>query len=150
MPDTASEFSLAGGQQSSSREAALQVLSNAWQGSDSRQHMTDVLWIESLTAHIDTLINLRVAHVREWISLNVARFPSGQASIDELMRTFGSATIDLKSNLQLCKLKCASCELLCIQSRLHDGQHHCQTSHACIHSCDFCALFGETKACTIS
>ncbi|KAG1739641.1 hypothetical protein EDD22DRAFT_922084 [Suillus occidentalis] len=66
------------------------------------------------------------------------------------MRTFGSATIDLKSNLQLCKLKCASCELLCIQSRLHDGQHHCQTSHACIHSCDFCALFGETKACTIS
>lgn len=150
MPDTASEFSLVGGQQSSSREAALQVLSHAWQGNDARQHMADALWIENLTAHIDTLVNLRVAHVREWISLNVARFPSGQASIGELMRTFGSATIDVKSNLQLCKLKCASCELLCIQSRLHDGQHHCQTSHACIHSCDFCVLFGETKACTIS
>ncbi|KAG1805444.1 uncharacterized protein BJ212DRAFT_1391820 [Suillus subaureus] len=150
MPDTASEFSLAEGKQSSSREAALHVLSHAWQDYDSRQHMADVLWIENLTAHIDNLINLRVAHVREWISMNVARFPSGQASIGELIRTFGSATIDLKSNLQLCKLKCASCELLCVQSRLHDGQHNCQTSHACIHSCDFCALFGETKACTMS
>ncbi|KAG2340343.1 hypothetical protein BDR05DRAFT_889963 [Suillus weaverae] len=148
MPDTASEFSLTG-QQSSSREVALHVLSHAWQDYNSRQHVADVLWIENLTAHIDNLTNLRIAHVREWISLNVARFPSGQASISELMRTFSSATIDLKSNLQLCKLKCASCELLCIQGRLHDGQHNCRTSHACIHSCDFCALFGETKACTM-
>ncbi|KAG2130165.1 uncharacterized protein EDB93DRAFT_1181059 [Suillus bovinus] len=150
MPDTASEFSLAGGQQSSSREAALHVLSCAWKDHTSRQHMSDVLWVENLTAHIDNLINLRVAHVRKWILLNVTRFPSEQASIGELMRTFGSATIDLKSNLQLCKLKCASCELLCIQSRLHDGQHDCQTSHECIHSCDFCASSGETKACTMS
>ncbi|KAG2051772.1 hypothetical protein BDR06DRAFT_958570 [Suillus hirtellus] len=149
MPDTASEFSLVEGQQSS-HEAALHVLSRAWQDYDSRQHMADVVWVGNLTAHIDNLIDLRIAHVREWISLNVARFPSGQASIGDLMRTFGGATIDLKSNLQLCKLKCASCELLCIQSRLHDGQHNCQTSHTCIHSCDFCALFGETKACTMS
>ncbi|KAG2076123.1 hypothetical protein BDR04DRAFT_1003889 [Suillus decipiens] len=149
IPDTATEFSLVGGQQSPSREAVLHVLSHAWQDYDSRQHMADVLWIENLTIHIDTLANLRIAHVREWISLNVARFSNGHASIGELMRTFSDATIDLKSNLQLCKLKCASCELLCIQSRLHDGQHNCQTSHACIHSCDFCVLSGETKACTM-
>ncbi|KAG1848072.1 hypothetical protein DFJ58DRAFT_746884 [Suillus subalutaceus] len=96
------------------------------------------------------LVNLRVAHVREWISSNVARFQSGQASIDELMRAFESATVDLKSNLQLCKLKCENCELLCIQSRLHDGQHDCQTTHDCTHSCDFCASSGETKACSMS
>ncbi|KAG2136636.1 hypothetical protein DEU56DRAFT_857679 [Suillus clintonianus] len=149
MPDTLSEFSLAGGQQSSSREAALQVLYHAWEGYDSRHHVADVVWIANLTAHIDSLVNLRVAHVREWISSNVARFESGQASIGELMRTFDSAIIDLKSNLQLCKLKCASCELLCVQSRLHDGQHNCQTSHVCIHSCDFCELFGEAKACSM-
>ncbi|KAG1818857.1 hypothetical protein EV424DRAFT_1619340 [Suillus variegatus] len=91
MPDTASEFSLVEGQQSS-HEAALHVLSRAWQDYDSRQHMADVVWVGNLTAHLDNLIDLRIAHVREWISLNVARFPSGQASIGDLMRTFGAAS----------------------------------------------------------
>ncbi|KAG0701346.1 hypothetical protein DFH29DRAFT_990130 [Suillus ampliporus] len=152
MPDTSSEFSLAtgGSQQSSSREAALQILSHAWGDYDSRHYVPEDDWIENLTTHIDSLVNLRVAHVREWISSNVARFQSGQASIEELMRAFDSATVDLKSNLQLCKLKCTSCELLCVQSRLHDGQHNCQTSHVCIHACDFCASSGEAKACTMS
>lgn len=152
MPDTSSEFSLAtgGAQQSSSREAALQVLSRAWGDHDSRQHVSEDVWVENLTAQIDTLVNLRIAHVNEWISSNVARFQSGQASIDELMREFESATVDMKSNVQLCKLKCAKCELLCVQSRLHDGQHNCQTSHTCIHSCDFCASSGETKPCSMS
>jgi hypothetical protein len=150
MPDTSSEFSLIGGLQSPSREASLQVLFHAWGDYDSRHHIPDNLWVENLLTHIDNLVNLRVAHVREWILTNVVRFQTGQASIDELMRTFESATVDLKSNLQLCKLKCGSCELLCIQSRLHDGQHDCQTSHDCIHSCDFCASSGETKACSMS
>ena len=152
MPDTSSEFSLATGgpQQSSSREAALQVLSHAWGDYDSRHYVSEDVWIEGLTTHIDSLVNLRIAHVDVWISSNVARFQSGQASIDELMRAFDSATVDLKSNLQLCKLKCANCELVCVQSRLHDGQHTCHTSHTCIHSCDFCASSGETKACSMS
>jgi hypothetical protein len=32
---------------------------------------------------------------------------------------------------------------------MHDGQHTCQTSHACIHPCDFCVSSGETKACSM-
>ncbi|KAG1840861.1 hypothetical protein C8R48DRAFT_739797 [Suillus tomentosus] len=150
MPDTSAEFSLAGGPQSSSRETALQVLSHAWEDYGSRHHVPEDLWIENLIAHLDSLVNLRVAHVREWILSNVTRFQNGQASIDELMRTFESATVDLKSNLQLCKMKCGRCKLLCIQTRFHDEQHDCQTSHECIHSCDFCASSGETKPCTMS
>ncbi|KAG1809706.1 uncharacterized protein BJ212DRAFT_1448752 [Suillus subaureus] len=152
MPDTSSEFSLVTGgvQQSSSREATLQVLCHAWGDYNSRHYVSEDIWIENLTTHINNLVGLRIAHVGEWILSNVARFQSGQASIDELMRAFDSATVDLRSNCQLCKLKCASCELLCIQSRLHDGQHTCQTSHACIHPCDFCVSSGETKACSMS
>ncbi|KAG2112788.1 hypothetical protein BD769DRAFT_1391798 [Suillus cothurnatus] len=150
MPDTSTKFSLAGGQDSHSCETTLQVLSHAWGDYNSRYHMPDDIWIENLIMYIDTLVNLRIAHVCEWISSNVARFQNRQASIDELMRTFKSATVDLKSNLQLCKLKCGSCELLCIQSRLHDGQHDCQTSHHCVHSCDFYASSGEMKACSMS
>lgn len=152
MPDTPSEFSLAAGgpQQSSFREAALQALSRAWADYDSRQHVSEDVWIENLTTHIDNLVNLRIAHVNEWILSNVARFQSGQASIDELLREFESATVDLKSNVQLCKLKCPNCELLCVQSRLHDGQHDCRSSHVCIYSCDFCESSGETKDCSMS
>ncbi|OJA15113.1 hypothetical protein AZE42_09078 [Rhizopogon vesiculosus] len=126
MLDTPSEFSLATGgmQQSSSREATLQILSRTWGNYDSRQHVSEDIWVENLTAHIDNLVNLRIAHVNAWMSSNVARFQSGQASIDELMREFESATVDLKSNVQLCKLTCADCKLLCVQSRLHDGQHN--------------------------
>ena len=151
-PDTSSEFSLATGglQQSSSREAALRALFRTWEDYDSRQHVPEDVWIGNLTSHIDNLVGLRIAHVNEWILSNVARFQSGQASIDELMREFESTTVDLKSNVQLCRLKCASCELLCVQSRLHDGQHNCQSSHLCIHFCDFCASSRETKACSMS
>ncbi|OAX35065.1 hypothetical protein K503DRAFT_664800, partial [Rhizopogon vinicolor AM-OR11-026] len=76
MPDTPSEFSLATGgtQQSSSREAALQVLSRTWGDYNSRQHVSEDVWVENLTAHIDHLVNLRINHVNEWISSNVARF----------------------------------------------------------------------------
>jgi len=152
MRDTCSVFSLAtaGAHHASTREASLRVLSHAWDGYDSRQHISEDVWLENLTAHIANLLNLRIARVREWISSNVARFQGGQASIGELMRTFENATVDLWGNVQLCKLKCASCELLCIQSRLHDGQHDCQGSHVCIYSCDFCASSGETKACSMS
>ncbi|KAG1719880.1 hypothetical protein EDB19DRAFT_2044892 [Suillus lakei] len=95
IPDTPSEFSLATGgmQQSSSREAALQVLSHAWGDYDSRHYVSEDVWIENLTTHIDSLVGLRIAHVGEWISSNVARFQTGQASIDELMRAFDSATL---------------------------------------------------------
>ncbi|KAG2049000.1 hypothetical protein BDR06DRAFT_1070386, partial [Suillus hirtellus] len=65
MPDTASEFSLVEGQQSS-HEAALHILSHAWQDYDSHQHMADIVWVGNLTAHIDNLIDLHTTHIRKW------------------------------------------------------------------------------------
>ncbi|KAG2344538.1 hypothetical protein BDR05DRAFT_882463, partial [Suillus weaverae] len=79
MPDTSLEFSLAGVLLSPSREAALLVLSHGWGDYSSRHHIPEDLWIEKLLTHIDSLVNLCVAHVREWISSNVARFQCGQA-----------------------------------------------------------------------
>ncbi|KAG1774424.1 hypothetical protein EV702DRAFT_1047779 [Suillus placidus] len=66
---------------SPSREAAIQVLSHAWGDYGSRHHMPEDLWIENLLTHIDSLVHLRVAHVREWISSNIARFQSREASM---------------------------------------------------------------------
>ncbi|KAI0062821.1 hypothetical protein BV25DRAFT_1885018 [Artomyces pyxidatus] len=61
-------------------------------------------------------------------------------------RKFDAAIVDLKSNVQLCKSQCTSCHLLCVQSRQHDGEHHCQTDHKCTHACSFCAL-SKGKPC---
>ncbi|KAI9511014.1 hypothetical protein F5148DRAFT_456358 [Russula earlei] len=46
--------------------------------------------------------------------------------------------IEMKTNVQLCGAQCASCLLLCVRSRLHEGDHSCNTTHKCVHNCDFC------------
>ncbi|KAL4067444.1 hypothetical protein V8B97DRAFT_1873723 [Scleroderma yunnanense] len=148
LPDTQAQFFLAVGAspQSEARERALSILQSSWKQFETRQRIPDADWTERLSHYLDAIVNLRVDHVREWSSQNLTRFQSGHASIEEFRRTFEEAVIDLKSNVQLCKLQCASCQLLCIHSRFHDGPHSCQTSHLCIHNCDFCQ---EPKECSM-
>jgi hypothetical protein len=151
-PDTSARFFFASaGTQDAARELALTTLRNDWDQVHSRQLMSDALWTSHLSAYLEHLAEMRVEHVREWIALNLSRFQTGHANIEDLRRTFESAIVDLKAGVQLCKTKCASCHLLCVQSRLHDGAHDCQTSHECIHVCDFCGNdVGEPKHCTMS
>jgi hypothetical protein len=151
-PDTSACFFLGGiGIQNASCEQVLTVLRDAWDQADSRQLMLDAEWASELSAHLNNLVEMRVEHVREWITLNLSRFQTSHANIEELRRTFESATVDLKAGVQLCKAKCASCHLLCVQSRLHNSTHDCQTSHECIRVCDFCNDNpGERKDCTMS
>ncbi|KAH7910222.1 hypothetical protein BJ138DRAFT_1127056 [Hygrophoropsis aurantiaca] len=151
--DTASRFDLATGsiQQSQSRESALATLREAWDQFNSRQLLPDAEWADTLSLHLENLVDMRINHVREWVESNLSRFRSGHASIEELRRTFENATVDLKTRVQLCRIQCADCHLFCIQSRLHEGQHHCQSSHQCIHVCDFCdEPSGERKLCSMS
>jgi hypothetical protein len=52
------------------------------------------------------------------------RFQGGHAAIEDLRRRFSTVlVIEMKANVQLCRAQCASCHLLCIRSRLHDGDH---------------------------
>ncbi|KAI6111762.1 hypothetical protein EV401DRAFT_1987972 [Pisolithus croceorrhizus] len=152
FPDTSLQFFLAVGgfSQSETREQALTALRNSWDQHETRQHLPDLEWADSLSEYLEQIINLRIDHVREWLTQNLSRFQTGHASIEELRRTFENATVDLRSNVQFCRLQCASCQLLCIQSRFHDGPHHCRTDHVCIHQCDFCKeSTGESRACSM-
>jgi hypothetical protein len=153
MPDTPHRIFIAGGgiEQSASRERTLAVLRAACDLHESRQYSPEEEWIEGLTNHLETIVNLRIDHVREWLTVNVSRFQAGHASIEELRRAFENAIVDLKNNVQLCKLPCASCQLFCVQGRLHDGPHHCQTDHLCVHGCELCMeLSGERKQCAMT
>ena len=152
IPDTTARLFLAGGgMYATERETVLAGLRHAWNQNDSRQLIADTDWSSMLSLHLEHLVNLRIDHVREWITTNLLRFQTAHANIEELRRTFESATVDLKANVQLCKMQCASCHLLCVQSRLHEGPHHCQTTHDCVHICDFCnGIQAENKICSVS
>ena len=43
----------------------------AWEGYASRQYSTKDEWIAGLTQHLETIVNLRIAHVREWLDKNL-------------------------------------------------------------------------------
>ncbi|KAH7882014.1 hypothetical protein F5I97DRAFT_1939518 [Phlebopus sp. FC_14] len=155
MPDTEAYFFIPNtdspASQAASRERALAVLRESWDSYKTRQHTSDdEEWVDRLSQFLENMVSQRIAHVREWMSSNLARFQAGHASIVELQRTFESTVVDLKTGIQLCGMKCASCQLTCIQSRLHDGHHDCQTNHMCMHTCDFCKDLEENKQCSVT
>ena len=122
------------------REHYLSTLRDSWDRFGYRQleHADDWAWISDLVEYLTHLVDLRVAHVDLWLKSNIQRFQAESASIDELRRTFNSAVIDLRASVQICKSPCATCNLFCIQSRSHEGEHDCLTSHGCLHNCTFC------------
>ncbi|KAI9443812.1 hypothetical protein H4582DRAFT_1039790 [Lactarius indigo] len=113
-----------------------------------RQSMPDSEWIEGLASYLNGLINSRVNHVRRWLDSNLERFQGGHAAIEGLRRRFDNLIIEMKTNGQLCKAQCASCHLLCVRSRPHEGEHSCRTTHKCVYNCEFCGDF--TKLCGIA
>ncbi|KAA1477855.1 hypothetical protein DENSPDRAFT_933970 [Dentipellis sp. KUC8613] len=147
-PDSDAMFFVEGSLGSlSDRDVALVTLRTEWHGASLRQHKPDGEWLHELILHLDSLVDLRIDRVREWISVNVARFQTGHASIEDLRRTFNNACVELKASVKLCKAQCATCQLFCVQGRLHEGPHDCKTTHKCIHDCGFCAKDGIEKPC---
>jgi len=130
------------------RESCLGILRESWDQISSRQRVDDSEWTSDLAQYLAHLVDLRVAHVDKWLKSNVRGFQAENAIIEELRRTFDSAIIDLRASVELCKSQCGTCNLLCIQSRLHVGGHDCLTSHKCIHDCTFCERdFLAAKPC---
>ncbi|TFY78519.1 hypothetical protein EWM64_g5492, partial [Hericium alpestre] len=114
-PDTEARFLLSGPKvEHSDRDGILSTLRTSWNQFSSRQNILDSDWITELDAHIGSLVDLRVDHVREWITSNLSRFQTSHASIEELRRTFENCVVDLRSNVQLCKAQQEhSCPALC-------------------------------------
>ena len=73
-----------------------------------------------------------------WLDSNLERFQGGHAAIEDLRRDFDRLGHRDETNVQLCRAQCASCHLLCVRSRLHEGEHSCETNHKCVHICEFC------------
>ncbi|KAI9450269.1 hypothetical protein BJY52DRAFT_196728 [Lactarius psammicola] len=138
--DTEARFILAGPDTPvTDHEHRLATLRESWDQTDQRQHVDDSTWHSNLAQYLTHLVDLRVAHVENWLESNVQQFEGGHASVEELRRTFGNAVIDLRASVELCWSQCDSCNLVCVRSgRLHSDGHDCLTNHKCIHNCTLC------------
>ena len=148
--DTEARFILAGPDTPvSDFEGRLAILCKSWDRANERQHVDESTWHSDLAQYLTHLVDLRVAHVENWLESNVQRFEGGHASIEELRRTFGNAVIDLRASVELCRSECGSCNLVCVRSsRVHRDNHDCLTNHKCVHHCTFCERDAlPTKPC---
>lgn len=119
-------------------EMHLAALRESWMKFVSRQSISDSEWMSKLASYIKGMIDLRVNHVRSWLDSNLERFQDGHAAVEDLRRRFDNMVIEMRRNAQVCRARCASCHLFCVLSRLHEGDHSCETNHNCVHNCAFC------------
>lgn len=120
-------------------DSALAALRISWSGYRNRANSTESDWVASLSSYLEEIVNLRVAHVHAWLDANLQRFTAEHANIDNLRRTFASIGAQMKADVELCKVKCSRCDLICLRSRRHSSSesHDCQTNHKCTLPCDF-------------
>ncbi|KAJ7583113.1 hypothetical protein C8J56DRAFT_202132 [Mycena floridula] len=132
------------------KDSALLRLIQSWDRYSMRFDMKDVAWVTELSDYLKRLVDCRVEHVQEWIFSNLSRFKAtNHANIELLRRALDTAIIELRSNVDLCKMQCASCQLLCLRGR-HGAEiaHECSTDHRCIANCDYDTDHdGQTKLC---
>jgi len=127
-------------------EMHLKALLESWSPSAPRQLILDSEWAAELVKYLNGLVDMRVNHVRSWLDCNLAKFEGGHAAIEDIRRRFDNMAIELRTSVQLCGAQCASCNLLCIRSRLHEGDHNCDTDHKCTSVCGFCE--DEPRPCS--
>ena len=145
-PDTGMQFYLSG--HSGDKEAILSALCKSWGEVSNRFDTSEGDWISELSGYLETITQMRVAHVQKWMHQNLDKFKASHTSLDILKRAYDTALAELKENIHLCKAQCSSCNLLCLQSYSHETQHDCQTSHHCPHPCGLSDKhLGEGKKC---
>jgi len=127
-------------------EMYLMALLESWSPRTPRQLLPDSEWAAELVKYLNGLVDLRVSHVRFWLDCNLTRFERGHAALEDIRRRFDNMVIELRTGVQLCGAQCVSCNLLCIRSRLHEGDHICNTNHKCTHVCGFCE--DEPRPCS--
>ncbi|KAF7356382.1 VWFA domain-containing protein [Mycena venus] len=150
QPDTSSRFFLSTSSATpEERQNIMATLQKSWDQFGARHQMSEAEWIAGLSLFLLERAEMRIKYVFHWIGSNLARFKSNHANMDLLRRDFDSGAVDLRSNVEICRMQCASCDLLCLLGRRHDtdAPHDCQTSHKCPHPCDFGDEHAEPENC---
>ena len=129
-------FYLAGANPQMLPEECLAALRASWEGRCNRFRMPEDDFLAAFNQYLQTLVDTRIHQVRTWLEQNTERYREN-AEVQLLYRQFEELTKELKGGLALCGAQCAECSLLCINGRQHNGSHNCNTSHKCVHLCEF-------------
>ncbi len=141
MPDTESVLYLSGveneEQEADGSEACLTKLQGTWSEFTARPDTPENIWVEDLDTFLNRIAYDRIALVKAWLDVNMARFKTDTTHFESIRRSFEGMAVSLRANIQLCKLQCGVCQLLCIRRKYHSGSHQCGTSHQCPKPCDY-------------
>jgi hypothetical protein len=138
MPDAVAKVDAGG---------TLTLLQASWQEYADRTVTDEDEWMTGLADHLEDLVNRRLHAVQTWIVANTSRFTEADASITALQRTFNHMSNDIKTSVQLCKLKCNDCHLKCLNVRTHEGPHSCSTDHRCQNTCSYAENHESPVSC---
>ncbi|PVF98362.1 hypothetical protein CPB86DRAFT_825740 [Serendipita vermifera] len=120
----------------SSLHDCLRTLRMSYPGRDARYRIGEADFFKGLSSYLVNLVEARLKHVSQWLTANTERFGE-KGEITVLIRTFDAYSKELRASVTLCGSKCSSCGLICLEHKQHTGKHHCQTSHRCVHPCEF-------------
>lgn len=138
--DSKAQFYL--GKDHSMRRTALARHLDSWK-LDAARHS-----IDDLSAYLQQAVDARVAHVKEWLHQNTARFPPDNSDIRALNRDFEQQAEVLQANVQLCLAECTLCRLRCMLPKSHTSSDHtCNTSHQCEDLCDYLDEHEDSRTC---
>ncbi|KDN33971.1 hypothetical protein RSAG8_12942, partial [Rhizoctonia solani AG-8 WAC10335] len=103
-----------------------------------RQIIPEATYISELQDILYAQLDQRVEQVRDWVLINVKRFPRENQDIRNLITAYERTVLRARAGLQLCTSKCSSCHLLCLRPNRHTslGGHDCRTNHACNFNCE--------------
>ncbi|QRV84782.1 GTP-binding protein [Ceratobasidium sp. AG-Ba] len=101
-----------------------------------RQYVQDGEYVDVLQDLIYKGLEQRIDRVRQWVTLNVARFPSNNQDVRNLFGKINSSALAMRANVRICSATCSDCQLHCLRPYRHtDETHNCRTNHRCLFDC---------------
>ncbi|KAF8607199.1 hypothetical protein BDV93DRAFT_591195 [Ceratobasidium sp. AG-I] len=142
---------LAGGSMMSDEgdiERSLKALISSYQSILGTRHsLGDKVYFTLLQNYILKQLDRRLEHVRNWVHINVERFPPESQDIRGVHIKVDNAALAMRAAARLCSLTCSSCHFRCVRPHRHSDTHDCGTTHRCESSCEVTKAHPDPVPC---
>jgi hypothetical protein len=114
---------------------------------DARAHIPDASYLKAVQNGVYEALDKRLDLVQQWITVNVERFTQGNQDIRNLTEKLKAAALSMRAALRLCLHRCSECQLLCLRTYRHSGDHSCGTDHLCASDCEVVEEHSQREPC---
>ncbi|KAF8607202.1 hypothetical protein BDV93DRAFT_467878 [Ceratobasidium sp. AG-I] len=129
-------------------ESSLEALINAHKPALGARHaIQESIYFNTLQGQIYAQLDQRIGQVRQWIDVNISRFPSENQDIRDLVKSFEAVALSTRAAVKMCSSTCDSCHLSCLRPYRHEGEHDCKTTHNCALVCEVSDMHSELTPC---